>query len=112
MKTDTTLVPAGHCAERSTYATVYLDRLTDNVRAIRSHLGTHVRLLAVVKADAFYGHGATLVARTALEAGAAWLGVACVDEGLALRQAGVSAPILVLGFWAEKQSSMLRHTQD
>src|SRR6201993_4079860 len=49
--------------------------------------------MAVVKADG-YGHGATQVARTALAAGAAELGVATVDEALALRADGITAPIL------------------
>ena len=52
-------------------------------------------LMAVVKADG-YGHGAVQVAGAALEGGAAWLGVALVEEGLALRRAGIDAPILVL----------------
>lgn len=51
--------------------------------------------MAVVKADA-YGHGAVPVARVALEAGAEWLGVALPEEGIALRRAGLTAPILVL----------------
>jgi len=54
-----------------------------------------VGLMAVVKADA-YGHGDVAVARAALEAGASWLGVALVEEGLGLRAAGIDAPILVL----------------
>ena len=54
-----------------------------------------VRLMAVVKADA-YGHGDVAVARAALEGGASWLGVALVEEGLGLRAAGIDAPILVL----------------
>ncbi|MEO8292891.1 MAG: alanine racemase [Actinomycetota bacterium] len=54
-----------------------------------------VRLMAVVKADA-YGHGDTEVARAALDGGASWLGVALVEEGLGLRAAGIDAPILVL----------------
>ena len=52
-------------------------------------------LCAVVKADA-YGHGAVPVARAALDAGATWLGVALVEEGVELRDAGIDAPILVL----------------
>jgi alanine racemase len=52
-------------------------------------------LLAVVKADA-YGHGAVPVARAALDAGASWLGVALVEEGAALRAAGIDAPVLLL----------------
>ena len=54
-----------------------------------------VLLMGVVKADA-YGHGDVAVARAALEGGASWLGVALVEEGLGLREAGIDAPILVL----------------
>src|SRR5437588_9524600 len=50
---------------------------------------------AVVKANG-YGHGAVPVARAALDAGATWLGVALVEEGVVLREAGIDAPILVL----------------
>lgn len=53
-------------------------------------------LMAVVKADA-YGHGAVPVARACLEAGAVWLGVAVPEEGVQLREAGIEAPVLVLG---------------
>jgi alanine racemase len=52
-------------------------------------------LMAVVKADG-YGHGAVPVAQAALDGGAAWLGVALVEEGLELREAGIEAPIMVL----------------
>jgi len=54
-------------------------------------------VMAVVKANA-YGHGAPAVAAAAEAAGAAWLGVARADEALALRAAGIGAPILVLGY--------------
>ena len=63
---------------------------------MRAQLGEGVRFLAVVKANA-YGHGAVPVARAALEAGADMLAVAIPEEGVELRQAGVDAPILVLG---------------
>ncbi len=56
-------------------------------------LTSPARVMAIVKADA-YGHGAEQVARAALEAGATWLGVAHISEALALRSAGISAPIL------------------
>jgi alanine racemase len=69
-----------------------LDAVRHNVRHLRE-VAHPARLMAVVKADA-YGHGAVPVARAALEAGAAWLGVAHVAEGLALRRAGIEAPIL------------------
>ncbi len=70
-----------------------------DLSAIRSNLETlkpaGAEVMAVVKADA-YGHGAVPVATAALSAGASWLGVALVEEGLALRAAGIDAPILVL----------------
>lgn len=52
--------------------------------------------MAVVKADA-YGHGAVRVAQTALQAGADWLAIATLGEGIELREAGITAPILLLG---------------
>jgi alanine racemase len=83
-------------SRRATRADIYLDRIMANVQAIRGLIGPTVALLAVIKADG-YGHGAIPVAHAALAAGAAWLGVACVDEGVALREAAVAAPILVMG---------------
>ncbi len=74
---------------------VDLNRLAQNVRDICVRLRPGVRLMAMVKADA-YGHGAVEVARAALEAGASYLGVAWVTEAEQLRQAGITAPILVL----------------
>ena len=75
---------------------VDLDALAHNVGQIRGILAPAADLLAVVKADA-YGHGAIGVAQTALQAGATWLGVATVVEGIELRRAGINAPILLLG---------------
>jgi alanine racemase len=73
-------------------AVVDLGAIAHNVRVLREHAGA-AQLMAVVKADG-YGHGATQVARTALAAGAAELGVATVDEALALRADGITAPVL------------------
>lgn len=73
-----------------------LAALRHNVRQLVAHLQGQATLMAVVKADA-YGHGAVTVAREALRAGARWLGVATVPEGMELRQAGIQAPILVMG---------------
>lgn len=70
--------------------------IAHNVRAIKALLAPQTDLMAVVKADA-YGHGAVTVAQTALQSGASWLGVATVPEGIELRQAGIDAPILVMG---------------
>ncbi len=73
-------------------ALVDLDAIAHNVRVLAQAAGT-AGIMAVVKADG-YGHGAAQVARAALTAGAAELGVATVDEALALRTAGITAPVL------------------
>lgn len=65
--------------------------VAENVRRVR--VGTDARIMAVVKADG-YGHGAVAVARAAVGAGAEWLGVTDVAEAVALREAGLTAPIL------------------
>ncbi|HEY9880309.1 MAG TPA: alanine racemase [Leptolyngbyaceae cyanobacterium] len=75
---------------------INLAALRHNVTELKGILADSTNLMAVVKADA-YGHGAVAVAKTALQAGATWLGVATVPEGIELRQAGIQAPILVMG---------------
>lgn len=77
---------------RPTWIEVDLDAIRHNVRLLTPE---RAELMAVVKANA-YGHGDVPVARAALQAGAAWIGVALVEEGLGLRDAGIDAPILVL----------------
>jgi alanine racemase len=81
---------------RATRAIIDLARISDNVRVFRELVGPTVKIMAVVKANG-YGHGATMVARTAVAAGADYFGVATVDEGIQLRNSGLAAPILVLG---------------
>lgn len=79
---------------RPAWVVVDLDAVAANVRGLAA-LAAPAGLLATVKADA-YGHGAVPVARTALGAGASWLGVAFVEEGIELRDAGIDAPVLLL----------------
>jgi alanine racemase len=81
----------------SSWAEIDLDAVAHNLREVRRVSRPQARIMAVVKADA-YGHGAPVVARTALENGADTLGVARAEEGLALRRAGIRAPILVFGY--------------
>ena len=81
-------------AHRPAWAEVDLGAIRRNVRLLRA-IAAPAPLCAVVKADA-YGHGAVEVARAALEGGAAEIGVALVDEGIELREAGIAAPILIL----------------
>ncbi|WP_422392984.1 alanine racemase [Neomoorella humiferrea] len=82
---------------RPVWAEVDLEAIAHNVRAIKKILSPHTELMAVVKANA-YGHGAVPVARTALANGVTWLGVATLDEALALREEGITAPLLILGY--------------
>jgi alanine racemase len=78
----------------STWLEINLAAVERNVRYIIESTG--VPYMAVLKGNA-YGHGAVEVGKAALKGGAAWLAVARVNEGMELRAAGISAPILVLG---------------
>ncbi len=82
---------------RPTWLEIDLAAIRGNVRLLRQQIGPDRQLFAVVKANA-YGHGATLVAPAALDTGADRLAVATVGEALDLRTAGITAPILVLGY--------------
>lgn len=81
---------------RDTWAEIDLSCIEENIRSFREHLCDKTEIMAVVKANG-YGHGALQTANTALQAGASCLGVALLDEALALRSEGIDAPILVLG---------------
>lgn len=84
-----------HANSYSTWVEVDLGAIEDNLRYFRRI--SPAALMAVVKANA-YGHGAVPVARAALRAGAGWLGVARHDEAMQLRQAGIDARLLLLGY--------------
>jgi len=75
---------------RAAWVEIDLGAVRENIAAL-IEVASPAAVLAVVKADG-YGHGAAPVARAALEAGAAWLGVALVEEGVELREAGIDAP--------------------
>ncbi|MFO7961203.1 MAG: alanine racemase [Nitriliruptoraceae bacterium] len=79
---------------RPTRVEVDLDAIAHNVARLAA-AAPEAAICAVVKADA-YGHGAVPVARAAVDAGATWLAVALVEEGIELREAGLEARILVL----------------
>lgn len=81
-------------ALRPSWIEVDLDAIRHNVAEIARVVAPSI-VCAVVKADA-YGHGDVPVAEAALEAGADWLAVALVDEGARIREAGITAPILLL----------------
>lgn len=94
---------------RGAWAEVALGAITRNVRALKALTPAATRFMAVVKADG-YGHGAVQVAEAAIAGGADRLGVATLDEAVALREAGITAPVQVLGeVPAEGASLMVRH---
>ncbi|MEJ5199198.1 MAG: alanine racemase, partial [Anaerolineae bacterium] len=94
--------------DRPTWLEIDLGAIAHNVRRLKELAGD-AQLMISLKADA-YGHGAIQVAHTALHNGASWLGVACLSEGIALRRAGITAPILILGFTPPWQArDALRH---
>ena len=96
-------------APRPCWAEISLSQLKENLAIIRRHIGPERKVLAVVKADA-YGHGAVPVSRALEEARVDALGVACVAEGIELRQAGIRAPIVVLtGFFPGEEKDLIAH---
>ena len=81
---------------RPCWADVDLAAFRRNWRLLKRLLADRTAILAVVKANA-YGHGLLPLAKAAVEEGAAYLGVSSLEEGIALRDAGITAPVLILG---------------
>jgi alanine racemase len=79
-----------------TWAEIDLDAIASNVQAVKAFVGSNTELIASVKANA-YGHGLGPVARTAVDAGAGFLAVHRIQAAVALREASITAPILLLG---------------
>ena len=82
---------------KRTWAQVSLDAITNNYNQVRGLLAPKCRLMAMVKADA-YGHGAVHVAQHLSALGADYFGVSSIDEAMQLREGGLDAPVLVLGY--------------
>lgn len=80
---------------RPTYIKVYLDHITHNFQQLKQHIAP-AKMMCILKANA-YGHGMVRVAQHCEQIGADYLGVALLEEGLMLRQAGLTCPILVMG---------------
>jgi alanine racemase len=94
---------------RPTWAEVNLDALAANFHLVKNQVGLGVNVMAVVKANA-YGHGAVECARRLEREGADWFGVALPEEGIELRTAGITQPILCLGgFWDGQAELCLQH---
>ena len=81
---------------RATLAEINLDAFRHNLRTIKTIFGRDTAIMAIIKADA-YGHGAIQCARAALKEGINYFGVGIIQEGIELRESGISSPILILG---------------
>jgi alanine racemase len=89
-----------------TWAEIDLDAIAHNARELKRHVGGKTELMAVVKANG-YGHGAVPVAETALDNGASSLAVHRTLEGVQLRQAGITAPVLIMGYTLPAQAEAI-----
>lgn len=92
--------------DRPAWIEVDLSAIVANISAVRQYVSPATEVLAVVKANA-YGHGLVPVAKAALKGGAAALGVALLQEGIALRKAGIRAPVVVLAPALPEQAECL-----
>ena len=96
-------------AQRPTWAEINLDSLAFNFHSVKKFVGTDVRYMAVVKADA-YGHGSIPCSRRLEKEGIDWFGVALPEEGVELRHAGIRKLILCLGsFWPGQETLILNN---
>lgn len=94
---------------RPTIAEIDLAKLRRNLVSCRRFIGPEVKIMAVVKADA-YGHGAVECARALEAEGVDWFGVATPEEAIELRSAGVKAGILCLGgFWPGQEPTLIKN---
>ncbi len=82
---------------KRTWAEISLDAIAHNYREIKSKVGESAKLCCVVKADG-YGHGAVDLALLYEELGADFFAVSNIDEGIEIRTAGITLPILILGY--------------
>ena len=95
-------------AQRPTWAEIDLNSLAANFQVVKERVGPDVKVMAVVKANA-YGHGAVQCALRLVEEGAEWFGVASPEEAIELRAAGIGQPILSLGgFWHGQASACIQ----
>jgi alanine racemase len=103
-------------ARRPVWAEVSLAALEYNLEAIKKHVNpaeenrkSPRKILSIVKGNG-YGHGGPQVAKALEKAGSDWFGVTCTDEGIAVRDAGVRKPVLVLtGFVAGEEARLLKY---
>jgi len=96
-------------SHRATSAEINLKAFRSNLRIIKYLMGPDAATMAIVKADA-YGHGAAQCARAALEEGVGYLGVGIIQEGIELRESGITSPILILGgIYPNEAEDLIKH---
>lgn len=95
---------------KRTWAEICTSALKENYQAVRGHLQKGCKMMAIVKADG-YGHGAAEVAGVLQALGADWFGVSNLDEAIILRNGGITAPILVLGYTPVEQIALLKEQE-
>lgn len=96
-------------SQRPTWAEINLDNLAFNLNSVKDFVGHNLKYMAVVKADG-YGHNAVQCARRLEIEGIDWFGVALPEEGVELRQAGITKPILCLGgFWTGQEKLLINN---
>lgn len=96
-------------ARRPTWAEIDLNNLAANFNQVKQRVSQTARVMAVVKANA-YGHGAVQCAQRLAREGADWFGVALPEEGIELRESGITQPILCLaGHWPGQAAACIRH---
>jgi len=96
-------------ARRPTWAEIDLNNLAANFNQVKQRVSPTARVMAIVKANA-YGHGAVQCAGRLAREGADWFGVALPEEGIELRESGITQPILCLaGYWPGQAAACIRH---
>ncbi len=105
-----TILTTSRIETRPNWAEVSLSALRHNFRAVQEHVGQDVTICAVVKCNA-YGHGVEECAPALQQAGASWFGVTSTDEGIVLRECGITARILVMcGLYPGEEEDALRYS--
>ena len=96
-------------SRRPTWVEIDLNHLAANFHKIKTRVSPAARVMAIVKANA-YGHGAVACARRLVSEGAEWFGVALPEEGIELRESGITQPILCLGgYWPGQAALCIQH---
>lgn len=105
-----TTLTSSRIETRPNWAEVSLSALRHNFRVVQEHVGPQVTICAVVKCNA-YGHGVEECAPALQQAGATWFGVTSTDEGVVLRDSGITGRILVMcGLYPGEEEEALRHS--